>query len=68
MYHSPLLHVCHVLGLAFHTNPINDTKKDKTGACLLQLMKVETTNNGSVNVLWDVGATLSIITFKKQMS
>ena len=34
--------------------------------CLLQLMKIKAGNpNLSVNVLWDSGATISMITFKK---
>ena len=64
LYHNKLLHECHVEGIAFHAS---STDSHHTGdrTCLLQLMDIKTANNGKANVLWDGGATLSLITFKK---
>ena len=64
--HHKLLHQHETQGSANHyqTSPKQSPQSSKT-SCLLQLMKIKTTNSGSVNVLWDGGATLSLITFRK---
>ena len=64
-FHNPLLHECHVQGLIFHANHQDTIQQSTNGTCLLQLMNVKTINDDSANVLWDGGATLSLITFKK---
>ena len=64
-FHHPVLHECHALGLTFHTGASKNSQRNGLGACLLQLMKVQTTSNLHVNVLWDGGSTLSLITFQK---
>ena len=38
---------------------------EQSAGCLLQLMNVELHNVGKATVLWDGGATLSLITFRK---
>ena len=64
-FHNKLLHECHVQGLIFHASQQDNIQRDTNGTCLLQLMNVKTINDGNANVLWDGGATLSLITFKK---
>ena len=64
-FHHPVLHEAHALGLTFHAASSKGVQRNGLGACLLQLMNVETANNGHVNVLWDGGSTLSLITFQK---
>lgn len=64
-FHHPVLHECHVLGLTFHAGTRTEAQSNELGACLLQLMKIETTTHQYVNTLWDGGSTLSLITFKK---
>ena len=59
--HHKSLHEAHSAGLIFHS-----VVEDETDLCLLQIMKVDTSKTGvSVNVLWDGGATNSLITFSK---
>ena len=41
-----------------------DTQKIRNN-CLLQMMKIESATSLSMNVLWDSGSTLSLITFKE---
>ena len=65
MYHNELVHVDQAEGTALHTNPDNTLLDKDKGSCLLQLMKIPTHNDKYVNVLWDGGATLSLITFHK---
>ena len=60
MYHNELLHSIQTKGTALHTNPNNNK-----GSCLLQLMRIPTNDDKFANVLWDGGATLSLITFRK---
>ena len=68
-FHHKLLHECHENGLNFHVaHNISNQNEDTNGACLLQLMRVnaESKQRGySMNVMWDGGATISLITFKK---
>lgn len=65
LFHNRLLHECHTQGIAFHTSQNSDAQLNGGGTCLLQLMNVKTINDGNANILWDGGATLSLITFKK---
>ena len=50
-----------VQGTTCHTLP----RRQSSGACLLQLMNIKAKGNGIVTVLWDGGATVSLITFDK---
>ena len=69
-FHHPSLHLAHIRGIAFHTPT---TSKDCTSQdssqvnpCLLQVMKIKSSNDKDpLNVLWDGGATISLITFDK---
>ena len=66
-YHHTSLHEAHVSGLTFHYR-VGHTRnmEGSLSSCLLQIMRVKTgcINPDSVNVLWDGGATISLITFK----
>ena len=53
--------ICTDKGAAIHTLPT----RQGSGACLLQLMDIKVNDNGNVTVLWDGGATVSLITFDK---
>ncbi len=69
-YHHDSLHVAHVQGVAFHipyfSRPNSDADGKESRTCLLQVMKVKSAvNASSLNVLWDGGATISLITFAK---
>ena len=68
-YHHESLHQAHVQGIAFHSifTSTNPRKSDK---CLLQLMQVTTGTEkpSKLTVLWDGGATISLITFTKARS
>lgn len=69
-FHHESLHLAHVQGVAFHT-PAAATKagsqrdNNKVSACLLQVMRVKSLAENTLNVLWDGGATISLITFNK---
>ena len=65
MFHHKLLHQDQTEGTALHTNPSNTPADVNRNSCLLQLMKITASNDQKVNVLWDGGATLSLITFRK---
>ena len=62
-HHHKSLHAADVAGVSFHSLTINPSVSSDC-ACLLQLMKIKT-KFGWVNTLWDCGATMSFITFKK---
>ena len=47
-----------------HEGKAHFANKQSAG-CLLQLMNVELHDGGKATVLWDGGATLSLITFRK---
>ena len=70
-YHHDSLHVAHVQGVAFHipyvSRPNSDADGKESRTCLLQVMKVKSAVNAAapLNVLWDGGATISLITFAK---
>ena len=69
-FHHPSLHLAHIQGIAFHTPSMSrgDTRQDSchVGPCLLQVMKIKSSNDKDpLNVLWDGGATISLITFDK---
>ena len=50
----------------FKQNIASSNCNNQKGHCLLQLMKLVAGNgNGTINVMWDSGATVSMITFKK---
>ena len=50
----------------FKQNVASSNCNNQKGHCLLQLMKLSAGNeNGTINVMWDSGATVSMITFKK---
>ena len=65
MCHHELLH------LPASENEINVELEAKnmgnpnSGSCLPQLMKIPTESGSGVNILWDGGSTLSLITFQK---
>ena len=72
MYHHKTLHEAHTAGVVFHSvrgqNPhFNSENRKQTGPCLLSLMAIpsDSVPEKQVNVLWDSGATLSLITFNK---
>ena len=65
MYHDILLHKDQTEGTALHANPSDLQNSVNSKSCLLQLMKIPTSNDQNVNVLWDGGATISLITFRK---
>ena len=67
-FHHPSLHLAHLQGIAFHmpSTRRGDTRQDSchVGPCLLQVMKIKSSNaEDPLNVLWDGGATISLITF-----
>ena len=69
-FHHPSLHLAHVQGIAFHTPTMSkgEIRKDSSqiGPCLLQVMKIKSSNDKDpLSVLWDGGATISLITFDK---
>ena len=66
MYHHKLLHECKKHGLSFHVS--TDINNRQSNTCLLKLMHIDAESHSSktkLNVLWDGGATLSLITFRK---
>ena len=71
MNHHKSLHECHAQGITFHATKCSLNQTNRPCDCLLQLMRIPTNNNGrsgSVNVLFDGGATISLITFSKVKS
>ena len=62
MFHHELLHSQEDSKVEIEANHMDERGG---GSCLLQLMKIKTECNSEVNVLWDGGATLSLITFKR---
>ena len=71
-FHHETLHEAHVNGVDFNSfrNIVMMASKgasegNKNSVCLLQLMSIPVSESQSVNVLWDGGATVSLITFKK---
>ena len=60
MSHHILLHEPHEAGQAHHA-------KNESGGCLLQLMNVDINNGEKATLLWDGGATISLITFRKAL-
>jgi len=62
MFHHELLHSQEDSKVEIEANHMDERGG---GSCLLQLMKIKTECNNDVNVLWDGGATLSLITFKR---
>ena len=68
MFYYPSLHSAYIQGINFHTTTSAMSNKDYHSCTrLLQLMKIKsgTKNFKSLNVLWDRGATLNLITFEK---
>ena len=71
--HHPTLHQQNVVGAApaeeIQQNHLSESERnhDAKRFCLLQLMQISagTSPKSSVNVMWDSGATVSMITFKK---
>ena len=69
-YHHHLLHEADKAGIDFQgkhvmtTRVSNGGQSDASCGCLLQLMKISS-HEGHVNVMWDSGATVSLITFAK---
>lgn len=69
-FHHESLHVAHIQGIAFYlpSLPCSSVDRDSgsSGTCLLQVMKVRSSfPHAPLNVLWDGGATISLITFAK---
>ena len=64
-YHHESLHEAHVLGLINVNHALQEDTHKISNNCLLQMMKIESATSLSMNVLWDSGSTLSLITFKK---
>ena len=64
-HHHESLHEAHANGTVFHTRNDKDSKRHYHDACLLQLMQIEAgiEHKLPVTVLWDGGATISLITF-----
>ena len=64
-WHHETLHEADASGVVFHSSTVKE--EHSNNACLLQLMKVEcdTKSESAVNVLWDGGSTVSLITFSK---
>ena len=72
MYHHQSLHEADIAGITFHyvrsqNEHVNENKNRYSGQCLLLLMAIssDTIPSRKVNILWDSGATFSLITFKK---
>ena len=65
--HHKRLHKTQTTGTAHHhqSNPDKSTSPIGKSSCLLQLMRIKANEDDNVNVLWDGGATISLITFKK---
>ena len=62
-YHHHSLHEANQQGLILHAVKHNDSNTNDP--CLLQLMEIESSLCTPLNVLWDAGATVSLITFEK---
>ena len=64
MFHHASLHVSNVKGVTYHNNLIDDKISNiSLSACLLQIMKIPSVGQ-DLTVLWDSGASVSLITFK----
>ena len=65
-YHHESLHQAHVDGITFHAATVMEESKDsRSESCLLQLMIVNSGASPSIglNIIWDGGAKISLITF-----
>ena len=67
-FHHGILHDAHEKGFGLQRNNVmvatNCHKKEGSQCCLLQMMTIPTISD-PLNVLWDSGATVSLITFQK---
>ena len=69
-YHHQSLHEADKAGIEFQGNRVMTARirekegGSEIGGCLLQLMNIPS-SEGSLNVLWDSGATVSLITYQK---
>ena len=54
-----------MLGLINVNHALQEDTRKISNNCLLQMVKIESATSLSMNVLWDSGSTLSLITFKK---
>ena len=65
MYHHPLLHGAEVTATVYTVNSTsNGSNNVSSTTCLLPVMKVNSIS-GILSVLWDSGASISLITFEK---
>lgn len=64
MSHNELLHNAHASGISFHTTVYKLKGKQSSDTCLLQIMKIHSKDK-ILRVLWDSGASISLITFEK---
>ena len=67
-YHHESLHQAHVGGITFHAaTAMEESKDSRSESCLLQLMILNSGTSPSIglNILWDGGAKISLITFSK---
>ena len=63
VHHTPL-HVAKANGVTYRTNVYDETKSNTSQSiCLLQIMKISSVGQ-ELSVLWDSGASISLITFK----
>ena len=72
MHHHQSLHEAHIAGITFHyvrgqNEHLNENRNRYSGQSLLPLIEIssDTIPSRKVIVLWDSGATFSLITFKK---
>ena len=65
-FHHQSLHEAHTAGVGFHMVMHHSTKdyRQTSDACLLQLMRLYS-KDMELSVLWDSGASISLITFKR---
>ena len=62
--HNSTIHEAHEQGLILHTT---DRSEEDSATCILQIMKVDVVspNGETINILWDSGASLCLVTFTK---
>ena len=67
-FHHEILHNAHEKGIGLQRNSVmiatESQKREGSNCCLLQMMTMPTISD-PLNVLWDSGATVSLITFQK---
>ena len=61
MYHHQTLHDSQLTGVV---NTVSEHNEEASAGCLLPLMKIKSSGR-NLTVLWDSGASISLITFER---